>query len=77
MPVQTRSQAKAYKAAKVNTVNVNVNFTGNGAKDLNSSQMEQVTKAITSTLRSTAFSQTSYNNANPGNPTKAPKEVTV
>jgi hypothetical protein len=59
------------------TVNVNVNFTGNGAKDLNPSQMEQVTKAITSTLRSTAFSQTSYNNAHPGNPTKAPKEVTV
>jgi len=59
------------------TVNVNVNFTGNGAKDLNPSQMEQVTKAITSTLRSTAFAQTSYNNSNPGNPTKAPKEVTV
>jgi hypothetical protein len=59
------------------TVNVNVNFTGNGAKDLNPSQMEQVTKAITSTLRSTAFAQTSYNNARPGNPTKSPKEVTV
>jgi hypothetical protein len=59
------------------TVNVNVNFTGNGAKDLNQSQMEQVTKAITSTLRSTAFAQTSYNNAHPGNPTKAPKQVTV
>ena len=69
--------SKSQNVTHDGTVNVNVNFTGNGAKDLNSSQMEQVTKAITSTLRSTAFSQTSYNNANPGNPTKAPKEVTV
>lgn len=58
-------------------VTVDVNFNGTGAKDLTSSQMEQVTKAIVGTLRSTEYLQASYNNANPGNPTKAPKNVTV
>jgi len=58
-------------------VTFNFNFTGDGAKNLSTSQMEQVTKAITNTLRSTDFLQASYNNANPGNPTKAPKNVTV
>ena len=58
-------------------VTFNFNFTGDGAKNLSTAQMEQVTKAITNTLRSTDFLQASYNNANPGNPTKAPKNVTV
>ena len=58
-------------------VTFNFNFTGDGAKNLSTAQMEQVTKAITNTLRSTEFLQASYNNANPGNPTKAPKNVTV
>ena len=35
--------------------------------------MEQVTKEITNTLRSTNFLQASYNNANPGSPIKVPK----
>ena len=39
--------------------------------------MEQVTKAITNTLRSTDFLQASYNNANPGSRTKAPKNETI
>jgi hypothetical protein len=58
-------------------ITVNVNFTGDSGKNLNQSQMEQVNKAIVSTLRSTDYLQTAYNNANPGNPTKAPKNVTV
>ena len=58
-------------------VTFNFNFTGDGAKNLSPTQMEQVTKEITNTLRSTDFLQASYNNANPGNPTKAPKNVTV
>lgn len=59
------------------SVTFNFNFNGDSAKNLSPSQMEEVTKAITSTLRSTDFLQASYNNANPGNPTKAPKNVTV
>ena len=58
-------------------ITVNVNFTGESGKNLNSTQMEQVTKAIVSTLRSTDYLQASYNNANPGDPTKAPKNVSV
>jgi hypothetical protein len=58
-------------------VTLNLNFTGDGAKNLTTAQMEQVTKAITNTLRSTDFLQASYNNANPGNPTKAPKNNTI
>lgn len=58
-------------------ITVNVNFTGESGKNLNPAQMEQVTKAIVGTLRSTEYLQTAYNNANPGDPTKAPKNVMV
>ena len=58
-------------------VTLNLNFTGDGAKNLTTAQMEQVTKAITNTLRSTDFLQASYNNANPGSPIKAPKNTTI
>ena len=58
-------------------ITVNVNFTGESGKNLNPAQMEQVTKAIVGTLRSTDYLQASYNNANPGGPTKSPKNVTV
>ena len=54
-------------------VTFNFNFTGDGAKNLSPTQMEQVTKEITNTLRSTNFLQASYNNANPGSPIKVPK----
>ena len=54
-------------------VTFNFNFTGDGAKNLSTAQMEQVTMAITKTLRSPEFLQASYNNANPGSPIKAPK----
>ena len=54
-------------------VTFNFNFTGDGAKNLSPTQMEQVTKEITNTLRSTNFLQASYNNANPGSPIKASK----
>ena len=54
-------------------VTFNFNFTGDGAKNLSPTQMEQVTKEITNTLRSTNFLQASYNNANPGSPIKTPK----
>jgi len=60
-------------------VSFTFNFPSNGSStaSLNTAQMEQVTKVITDTLRSTDFLQASYNNANPGSPTKAPKNVSV
>jgi hypothetical protein len=51
-------------------ININVNITGEGAKDFTPSQKEELNKAITNTVNSTEFRQAMFNNSKSSNPTK-------
>lgn len=58
-------------------ININVNITGEGAKDFTPSQREELNKAITTTINSTEFKQAMYSNSKSSNPTKPSTDTYV
>ena len=62
--------SKDQKMTYDGNININVNITGEGAKDFSPSQREELNKAISSTINSTEFKQAMFSNSKSSNPLK-------
>jgi hypothetical protein len=62
--------SKEQKMTYDGNININVNITGEGAKDFSPSQREELNKAISSTINSTEFKQAMFSNSKSSNPLK-------